>query len=177
MQYTLRKAMGEILEEDENYIRYYRRMIRDYESGNWFFDIRILVKLRAAEVNCPYIFSKRGYRRQICLCVTDFDEFKKQFEKYYNEYLKPQRVIRENLILARKIWNKKYGYISRINQNCQEAGLDCSKCKDTSDCDLFRNYTGKEPHVKYVTKMLTILYGNIRKGHFAKMSREKNKEC
>ena len=176
MQYTLRQAVFEILGEDKGYLDYYRRMVKDYENGNWFFNIKTLVKQSIAEISCPYTFSSRGYRRQFCLCVTDFEEFRKQFEKYYNEYLHPLREIRANIIIARKIWNEKYGHLSRITENCYEAMLDCSKCKNTSDCDLFRSYTGKEPHIQYMTKMLTVLYKNLKKGHYAKMAREKNKE-
>lgn len=40
---SLRNAMQRIMGKDKSYLHYYKRIIKDYERGNWNFDIRILI--------------------------------------------------------------------------------------------------------------------------------------
>lgn len=177
MQYTLRQAVFEILGEDKGYLNYYRRMVKDYENVNWFFNIKTLVKQGIAEISCPYTFSSRGYRRQICLCVTDFEEFKGQFEEYLKGWIYPLKYARAHKHTLRKAWLDEKGFISLGTQHCEEAQYNCSECIEKPACDIAKEHTKNCPEMMIATKMLKILYVNLRKGHFAKMAREKNKEA
>jgi|SRR5574344_702626 hypothetical protein len=91
MKCTLRKALHKIMGEDKSYLHYYNSMINAYESGFWGFDIRKLVKNMYFDVPCSYTLSRRGYHKQYCLTVLDFEKFKKQFEKYLNEHIYPKQ--------------------------------------------------------------------------------------
>lgn len=85
-----------------------------------------------------------------------------------NEYLYPWQEIRANKIIARKVWIRKYGYISSGNQYCQKAIYNCSKCINKVTCDITKKYTNNEPAIMKITKMLELLYGNIQYGYYAK---------
>lgn len=170
MECTLRNALQRIMGSEKSYLHYYRSIIKAYEQGFWPFDIKTLVKKGYIDLSCGYKFSKKGYRKRHCLVVLDFEKFKNQFNKYLNEYLYPMQEIRANKILARKAWVKKYGFISSGNQYCNQAMYDCSGCINKSACDIAKKYTGNEPAMKKLTKMLEILYGNIQNGHYAKQA-------
>lgn len=167
MQYTLRQALLKILGNNKSYLHYYRSIIRAYEKGFWRFDIRTLVRNMPMNISCSYYLSSKGYRRQFCQVVIDFTELKNQMEKYMNEYIYPMQELRKNKIIARKVWIKKYGFISRANQHCQASKYDCSKCINKSACDVAKKYTNNEPAIKKTTKIFELLYGNLQSGYFA----------
>lgn len=168
MAYTLRSALHKILGENKSYLHYYNSIIKAYETGYWSYDIKNLVKKMYIDVPCPYHLSKKGFHKRLCYAVTDFKEFKHQFEKYMNEYIYPMQELRKNKIVARKAWVKKYGFISKGNQECQKAMYNCSKCINKTICDISSKYTKGDPAIKRITMMLEILYGNLQSGHFAK---------
>jgi len=167
MKCSLRYGIHKIMGCEKDYLHYYRRIIRDYEKGYWYFDIRTLVKKTYIDVPCPRYISRRGYQKHFCLAIKDFEEFKIHFEKYLNDYLYPWQEIRANKIIARKIWIKKYGYLSKGTQYCQKAMYNCSKCINKSACDIAKKHTENEPKMKKITKMLELLYENFQDGHYA----------
>ena len=171
-QYTLRQAFFEVLGRDKSYLHYYKSMIRAYENGLWSFDIRSVIKVRLIQIKCSYYFSSRGYKRQFCKVVIDFKAFKYQVEKYMQDYIFPLREVRAQKILARRAWIKKYGYISKGSQYCQEAMYECSKCLNQSACEVIRKYNKNDVPLKRMTKMLEILYGNLNSGHFSKQVKD-----
>lgn len=169
---SLRNAMQKVMGKDKSYLHYYQRIIRDYEKGNWNFDIRTLTKKMYVDVPCPNSIARRGYRKHLCLGIIDFGKFKIEYEKYLNEYLYPWQTVRTNKILARKAWIKKYGYITKGNQYCQKAIYDCSKCLNKTACDVARKHTNNEPVMIKMTKMLELLYGNLQSGYYADLINE-----
>ena len=81
------------------YLHYFRRMIKDYESGKWDFDITTIVKNIKVEVPCPKYVCKRGFTKRLCLTITNDDLFLKEFDRYLNGYIRPAQELRKNLIL------------------------------------------------------------------------------
>ena len=112
LRYTIYKNFGKI-----SYLYYFRRMIRDYESGRWDFDVRTIVKNIKVEVPCSKYVSKKGYSKRLCLTIINDGLFKKEFERYFIGYIKPAQELRKNLILARRIFVQKYGYFTKYNKN------------------------------------------------------------
>ena len=55
LRYTIYKIFGKIC-----YLHYFKRMIKDYESRKWDFDIRTIVKNVKVEIPCPKYICKRG---------------------------------------------------------------------------------------------------------------------
>ena len=167
MAYTLRSALHTILGKDKSYLHYYNSIVKAYETDYCSYDIKNLVKKIYVDVPCPRQLSKRGFHKRFCYAVIDFKEFKYQFEKYMNEYIYPMQELRKNIIIARKAWIKKYGFIAKGNQYCQKSMYDCSKCINKSVCDISKKYTNNEPALRKATKMIELLYGNIQSGYFA----------
>ena len=59
LRYTVYKHFGEI-----DYLHYYRRMIKDFEKGQWNFDIRSIVKNIKMSLPCPkYVCKKRFFKK------------------------------------------------------------------------------------------------------------------
>ena len=56
LRHTVFKNFGKI-----DYLHYFRRMIKDYESRQWDFDIRTIVKNVKVEIPCPKYICKRGF--------------------------------------------------------------------------------------------------------------------
>lgn len=168
MTYTLRGALHKVLGKDKSYLHYYKSIIKAYETGYWSYDIKNLVKKTYVDVPCPYHLSKNGFRKRLCYAVTDFKEFQHQFKKYMNEYIYPMQELRKNKIIARRAWVKKYGFISKGNQECQKVMYNCSKCIYKSACDISKKYTNNEFAIKKATKILELLYGNIQSGYYAR---------
>lgn len=48
LRYAVFKNFGQI-----DYLYYFRRMIKDYDSGKWDFDIQTIVKNIKVEIPCP----------------------------------------------------------------------------------------------------------------------------
>ena len=107
LRHTVFKNFGKI-----DYLHYFRRMIKDYESYKWDFDIKTIVKNIKVEIPCPRYVSKRGFTKRLCLTIVDDNLFIKEFDRYYNGYIRPIQELRENLIIARRIFVKKYGYFT-----------------------------------------------------------------
>lgn len=110
---SLRYATGKIIGKNKSYLHYYKSMIKAYENGLWKFDVRDVVKNIKIEIPCPKYVCKRGFSKRLCLTVLDVGLFETQLLKYMKEIIFPLREIRKNKILARKIWIKKYGFISK----------------------------------------------------------------
>ena len=165
LRYAVFKIYGKI-----DYLHYYRRMIRDFETANWNFDIRTLVQNIKVDIPCPKYVCKRGLSKRLCLTITDDKAFEKEFSKYMNEYVYPLQEIRKNKILARKIWIKKHGFITKYNQDCSRANYVCKNCLSKSDCQLSKSYNKGESTVLKMTKMLELLYGNLSKGYWAELA-------
>lgn len=68
LRHTVFKNFGKI-----DYLHYFRRMIKDYESKKWDFDIRTIVKNVKVEIPCPKYICKRGFSKRLCLEL--FNEF------------------------------------------------------------------------------------------------------
>lgn len=162
LRHAILKKFGNI-----DYIHYFRRMIRDYESGQWDFDIRSIVKNIKVEIPCPKYVCRRGFSKRLCLTIIDEKSFIKEFSRYYYGYILPIQVIRKNRILARRLHVKKYGYITKYNQDCSKAGYVCKNCDSRYECDLSRKLSKKDDHIYKITRMLEILYKNLHRGHWS----------
>lgn len=172
MKCTLRRALHKIMGEDKSYLHYYNSMIKAYEGGYWKFDIRILVKKMDFDVPCSYILSRRGYHKQYCLTVLDFEEFEKQVKKYLRDHIYPMQYVRSHKIICRKAWVARRGFISKGTQYCSDAMYDCSRCLEQSACDIAKKHTKNCPEMVKATKMLELLYGNIQSGFYANQIKE-----
>ena len=110
---------------------------------------------------------KRGFTKRLCLTITNDDLFLKEFDRYLNGYIRPAQELRKNLILARRIFVKKYGYFTRYNQDCSNARYDCKNCGSIEECMLAKKLSKKEEHIYKVTRLAEILYGNLNHGYWA----------
>ena len=164
LRLTIHKNFGKI-----GYLYYYRRMIKDYESRKWDFDIRTIVKNIKAEIPCPKYVCKRGFTKRLCLTIIDDNLFIKEFDRYLNGYVYPIQELRKNLILSRRIFVQKFGYFTRYNQDCSKAGYRCEKCRSKYECDISKKLSKKDDHLYKLTRMVEILYENIHHGHWADM--------
>lgn len=144
-------------------------MIKDYESGKWDFDIRTIVKNIKVEVPCPKYVCRKGFSKRLCLTITDDSLFMKEFDRYFNGYIRPMQELRKNKILARRIFVKKYGYFTRYNQDCSNAGYNCKICQNQYECDLSKKLSKKDSPIYKLTRMAEILYGNLNHGHWANL--------
>ena len=167
LRYTIYKNFGKI-----SYLHYFMRMIRDYESGKWDFDIRTIVKNIKVEVPCPKYVCKCGFTKRLCFTITDDNLFMKEFDRYYNGYIKPMQELRKNLILARRVFVQKYGYFTRYNKDCSIAQYNCKKCKSKIECDIARKLSKKDDHIYKVTRLAEILYRNLNHGYWANLAEE-----
>ena len=161
LRYAVRKLFGNI-----KYLHYYRRMISDYENGNWHFDVRTLVKNIKVDIPCPKYVCKRGFVKRLCFTVFSFENFETEFKKYMYEYIHPLQEIRKNKILARKIWVKKYGFISKGSQYCSKAMYNCKICINQKACEVSKKYTKDDLVMIKMTKMLELLYGNLNNNYW-----------
>ncbi len=162
LRHTVFKNFGKIC-----YLHYFKRMIKDYENGKWDFDIRTIVKNIKIEVPCPKYVCKRGFSKRLCLTIINETLFIKEFGRYLNGYVRPIQELRKNLILARRIFVKKYGYFTKYNQECSKAGYNCKNCRNIYECDLSRKLSRKDDHIYRLTRLAEILYGNLNHGHWA----------
>lgn len=167
LRYTIYKNFGKI-----SYLYYFRRMIRDYESGRWDFDVRTIVKNIKVEVPCSKYVSKKGYSKRLCLTIINDGLFKKEFERYFIGYIKPAQELRKNLILARRIFVQKYGYFTKYNKDCSFAQYNCKICKSKVECDISRKLSKKDDHIYKITRLAEILYGNLNHGYWADLAEE-----
>lgn len=90
LRYTVNKNFGKIC-----YLHYFKRMIKDYESGKWDFDIRTIVKNIKVDIPCPKYICKRGFSKRLCLTILDDNLFMKEFERYLDGYVRPIQVLRK----------------------------------------------------------------------------------
>lgn len=162
LRHIVYKYFGKI-----SYLHYFRRMIKDYETGKWDFDIRTLVKNIKVEIPCPMYISKKGFSKRLCLTIIDENKFKQEFDRYFNGYIRPMQELRKNLILARRIYVKKYGYFTQYNQNCSATKYECKTCISRDECNLARKLSKKDNHIYRLTRLAEILYGNLNHGHWA----------
>lgn len=165
---SLRHAMRKIMGEKKSYLHYYKRIIRDFERGKWYYDIRPLVKKGYILIPCSYHYSKSGYRKIFCQVVVDFQEFEKQFEEYLNKHVYPTQIINSKIAVSRKIWTSFFGMFTKGNQYCQQAGYDCAICYNKIACDIAKEYTNGDPLVKQITKAFEMLYGDLISGYYSK---------
>ncbi len=164
LRYTIYKNFGKIC-----YLHYFKRMIKDYEDGKWDFDIRTIVKNIKVEVPCPKYVCKRGFSKRLCLTIIDEELFIKEFDRYLNGYIRPIQELRKNLILARRIFVKKYGYFTRYNQDCSSVKYNCKKCKSFQECNLSKKLSKKDDHIYKITRLAEILYGNLNHGYWTQL--------
>ena len=162
LRYMVNKNFGKIC-----YLHYFKRMIKDYESGKWDFDIRTIVKNIKVDIPCPKYICKRGFSKRLCLTILDDNLFMKEFERYLDGYIRPIQVLKKNLILARRIFVSKYGYFTKYNQDCALANYKCKCCKSKQECDLSKKLSKKDDHIYKLTRIAEILYGNLNHGHWA----------
>ena len=162
LRHTIHKNFGGI-----DYLHYFRRMIKDYESRKWDFDIRTIVKNIKTEIPCPKYICKRGFIKRLCFTIMDDKLFIKEFDRYLNGYIRPIQELRKNKILARRIFVQKYGYFTRYNQECSKANYECRRCQNKSECDIARKLSKKDSHIYKLTRMAEILYGNLNHGYWA----------
>ena len=139
LRHTVFKNFGKI-----DYLHYFRRMIKDYESRKWDFDIRTIVKNVKVEIPCPKYVCKRGFSKRLCLTILDDSLFIKEFDRYLNGYIRPMQELRNNRILARRIFVSKFGYFTKYNQDCSLVNYDCSKCSSRYECDLSKKLSKKD---------------------------------
>ena len=152
-----------------DYIYYFRKMIKDYENRKWDFNIRKVVKNIKVDIPCPEYLCKRGFMKRLCWTIIDEDTFLKEFNRYFYGYVRPMQELRKQKILSRKLFIKKYGYITKYNKDCSEANYDCKKCKSKSECDISRKIGKKDFHIFKLTRILEILYSNISYGYWANL--------
>lgn len=162
LRHTVQKYFGNI-----DYLHYYRRMIKDFETKKWDFDIRTIVKNIKVDIPCPQYICKKGFSKRLCLTIIDDQTFIKEFDRYLNGYIRPTQEIRKNLILARRIFIKKYGYFTKYNQDCSAVKYNCKNCMSKSECDLSRRLSKKDAHVFKITRLAEILYNNLNHGYWA----------
>ena len=141
---TVFKNFGKI-----DYLHYFRRMIKDYESRKWDFDIRTIVKNVKVEIPCPKYICKRGFSKRLCLTILDDNLFLKEFDRYLNGYIRPMQELN--------------------NQDCSLVNYDCKKCPSRYECDLSRKLSKKDDHIYKLTRLAEILYGNLNKGYWANL--------
>lgn len=146
LRYTIYKIFGKIC-----YLHYFKRMIKDFESGKWDFDIRTIVKKIKVEIPCPKYICRKGFSKSSCLTIIDDYLFIKEFDRYLNGYIRPMQELRKNKILARRIFVKKYGYFTRYNQDCSHAGYSCKICQNKYECNLSRKLSRKDNHIYRIT--------------------------
>ena len=164
LRYAIYKNFGKI-----SYLHYFRRMIRDFESGKWDFDIRSIVKNIKVEIPCPKYVCRRGFTKRLCFTITNDDIFMKEFARYYNGYIRPAQELRKNLILSRRIFIQKYGYFAKYNQDCFAAQYNCKNCKSKIECNIARKLSKKDEHIYKLTRLAEILYGNLNHGYWANL--------
>ena len=164
LRHTIHKNFGRI-----DYLHYFRRTIKDYESHKWDFDIRTIVKNIKTEIPCPKYVCRKGFSKRLCLTIINDSLFIKEFDRYYNGYIRPMQELRRNKILARRIFIKKYGYFTKYNQDCSKAGYNCKICKNQYECDLSKKLSKKDSHIYKLTRMTEILYGNLNHGYWANL--------
>lgn len=162
LRHTVYKHFGKI-----SYLHYFKRMIKDYENGKWDFDVRTIVKNIKVGIPCPKYVCKKGFSKRLCLTIIDETIFIKEFDRYLNGYIRPIQELRKNLILARRIFVKKYGYFTQYNQVCSKSRYRCKECKNQYECDLSRKLTKKDDHIYKLTRLVEILYGNLNRGYWA----------
>lgn len=164
LRHTIYKNFGKI-----DYLHYFRRMIKDYEQHKWDFDIRTIVKNIKIDFPCPKYVCKRGFSKRLCLTIIDDNLFMKEFDRYFNGYIRPIQELRKHRILARRVLVQKYGYFTKYNQDCSQANYDCQKCNSKLECDLSKKLSKKEEHIYKLTRLYEILYGNLNHGYWANL--------
>ena len=162
LRFMVRKQYGKI-----DYLHYFRRMIKDFENQLWVFDIRTIVKNVKVDIPCPKYIAKRWFSKKLCLTLLDEETFKTEFKRYYEGYILPFQELRQNIILARKIWIKKYGYFTKYNQDCVKARYKCKNCTNKEEFLLTKKYSKKDYHVMKLTRIFEILYDNLNCGYWA----------
>lgn len=115
LRHTIYKNFGKI-----DYIHYFRRMIRDYEARKWDFDVRTIVKRIKTEIPCPKYVCKREFSKRLCLTIMDEKLFIKEFDRYFNGYIRPAQELRKYRILARRIFVKNTDILLDIIKIVQE---------------------------------------------------------
>lgn len=164
LRYAIHKNFGNI-----SYLHYFKRMVKDFDSGKWDFDIRTIVKNIKIEVPCPKYIAKKGYIKRLCLTILNDELFLKEFDRYFNGYIRPMQEIRKNLIISRRVFVSKYGYFTKYNQDCSKALYNCKNCKSRYECNLSKKLSKKDGHIYKITRLAEILYGNLNHGHWADM--------
>ena len=156
--------------EKFDYKYYYDKMVKDYERGNWDFDINTVVKLDKVLLPCPKNMCSKGIISRTCLIVTNEDVFRAEFARYMDNYAIPMSEIRKNKILARKAWLKKNGFISKQQKECREANYECSRCLNRLACKIAGKYSKDDKRIIKMTKMLEVLYGSVLQGYWSNLA-------
>lgn len=140
--------------------RYYKRIIDDYNKGDWNFDIKTLVEYQKIRQAVAFSFSSKGYRYQRTRIVTDTVEFEEEMKRYYNLQIIPIREIKKDIMLSRKALMVKFGYITEGNQYCQKAGYKCENCLNyEGGCKMVIDYSTNQ--IKRITKIFELAYTNL----------------
>lgn len=138
----------------------YKSLIDDYYKGDWNFNIKSLVSYQTIKQKTDFL--PRGYRFIRTRIVTDTKQFETEILKYYNLHYLPVREVRKKRIEYKKIYLKLFGYITEGNQFCQDANYRCDKCLNSKACNIAKKYTNNSLELKRKTKILSLLYGNLR---------------
>ncbi|MGN0005989.1 MAG: hypothetical protein ACI37Z_08475 [Candidatus Gastranaerophilaceae bacterium] len=158
LRHAVYKNFGKI-----DYLHYFRRMIRDYEQHKWDFDVKNI----KIDIPCPRYVCKRGFSKRLCLTIIDDTLFLKEFDRYFNGYIRPMQELRKHRILARRIFVKKQGCFTKYNQDCSQALYNCNKCKSKYECDLSKKLSKEDDHIYKLTRLYEILYHNLNHGYWA----------
>lgn len=158
LNHTLKQLFG------NRGISYYKRMIDDYIKGDWNFDIKQLVEYKNIKSKVSTTFTPKGYKIIRTRVVKDSFLFEKEMKRYYNMHIVPKKEIKNNLMLAKIAFIKKWGFITEGNQICQKAQYNCNNCPNKQSCEIAKKYTDNNQYIKKLTKILELMYGNLCKG-------------
>ncbi len=138
----------------------YKKLIDDYNNGDWNFDIKSLVSYETIKQKTDFL--PKGYRFFRTRVIKNPKQFEEEILKYYNLHYIPIKEIKRKKLEYRKIYLMKFGFITEGNQFCQDVNYQCDKCLNSKACNIAKKYTNNSPEVKRKTKILSLLYGNLR---------------
>lgn len=154
LSYALNKLFG------NNGRRYYKRMIDDYNKGDWNFNIKTLVEYQGVRQKVALSFSSKGYRYQLTRVVKNIARFEEEMMKYYHLQIIPIREAKKNKMLLKIALMERFGYITEGNQYCQKANYECHNCLNyKGGCKIVVKYSKNQ--IKKVTKLFELAYGNL----------------
>lgn len=154
LNYALNRLFG------NNGRRYYKRMIDDYNKGDWDFDIKTLVEYQGVRQRVALSFSSKGYRYQRTRVVKNIAKFEEEMKKYYQLQIVPIREAKKDKMLFKLALMERFGYITEGNQYCQKANYECPNCLNyKGGCKIVKKYSTNQ--IKKITKLFELAYGNL----------------